>query len=180
MENNLSVVFRRLNVNDQRPQFDCGDSDLNEFFIKDSIQGCEQLVSVTYAVEREGELLAFFCVSNDAIRAEDTSKNKYKKILSGMPSRKKYPSMPAVKIGRLATISKMQGNGIGTKILDLIKMWFSHGNKTGCRFIIVDAKNKPEILKFYNKNGFEFLDNHSASEKEHTRLMFFDLFTFKK
>ena len=88
--------------------------------------------------------------------------------------------MPAVKIGRLATASLLQGDGIGTKILDIVKMWFTKGNKTGCRFIIVDANNNPRTLSFYKKNGFLFLDEHSTSKEDKTRLMFFDLQTFKK
>lgn len=180
MVDSSKIIFRRFGVNDERLPFDCGDPDLNEFFLEDSKEGCEQLISVTYGVEIDKSLVAYFCVSNDAIRSEDTSKSRFKKIRSGIPPSKKYPSMPAVKIGRLAIINSFQGNGIGTKILDLIKMWFTEGNKTGCRFIIVDAKNKPKTLKFYKKNGFSFLDEHLACEKDHTRLMFFDLLTFKK
>jgi GNAT superfamily N-acetyltransferase len=174
------ITFRRLGVDEDLADFDCGDVDLNEFFANDSKEGCRQLVSVTYAVEMDSELVAFFCVSNDAIRSKDTSKSRFKKIRSGIPHRKKYPSMPAVKIGRLATNFRFQGKGVGTKILDLIKMWFTVGNKTGCRFIIVDAINNFETLRFYQKNGFEFLDEHSESKTDHTRMMFFDLFTFKK
>lgn len=180
MVDSSKITFRRLDINDTRPSFDCGDPDLNEFFCEDSKESSKQLISVTYGVEIEENLVAFFCVSNDAIRSEDTSKSRFKKIQSGIPHNKKYPSMPAVKIGRLAIIISFQSDGIGTKILDLIKMWFTEGNKTGCRFIIVDAKNNPQTLNFYKKNGFSFLDEHPACEKDYTRLMFFDLLTFKK
>ena len=30
------------------------------------------------------------------------------------------------------------------------------GLKTGCRFIVVDAYNKENVLHFYEKNGFKF------------------------
>jgi len=178
--NTDNVTFRRLEADKPRPDFDCGDTDLNEFFFNDSREGSRQLISVTYAVEINNQLVAFFCVSNDAIRSDDTSKSRLRKIRNRIPCEKRYSSMPAVKIGRLATDLKFQGKGIGTHILDLIKMWFTVGNKTGCRFIIVDAVNNSSTLKFYQKNGFEFLDEHSASKTDHTRLMFFDLITFKK
>jgi GNAT superfamily N-acetyltransferase len=178
--NTNNVTFRRLDADEPRPEFDCGDADLNEFFFKDSSEGYRQLVSVTYAVEIDGELVGFFCVSNDAIRSDDTSKSRLRKIRNRIPREKRYSSMPAVKIGRLVTDLKFQGKGIGTQILDLIKMWFTIRNKTGCRFVIVDAVNNSATLKFYQKNGFEFLDEHSASNTDHTRLMFFDLITFKK
>jgi GNAT superfamily N-acetyltransferase len=178
--NTESLTFRRLDADEPRYDFDCGDADLNEFFFKDSREGFRQLVSVTYAVEIEDEFVAFFCVSNDAIRSDDTSKSRLRKIRNRIPREKRYSSMPAVKIGRLATDLKFQGKGIGTQILDLIKMWFTVGNKTGCRFIIVDAVNNPATLNFYQRNGFEFLDEHSVSKTDQTRLMFFDLITFKK
>jgi hypothetical protein len=34
-----NVTFRRLDAEEERPDFDCGDSDLNEFFFKDSSEG---------------------------------------------------------------------------------------------------------------------------------------------
>lgn len=178
MEDN-EIVFRRLSIDDERPEFDCGDTDLNDFFLNDSRKGCAQLVSVTYSVEKGDKIVAFFCVSNDAIRSEDTSKSRFKKIKSGLPREKRYHSMPSVKIGRLATALEMQGNGIGTQVLDLIKMWFTEGNKTGCRFIIVDAINKPNTISFYQKNGFEFLDVRPETRNDATQLMFFDLLTFR-
>jgi hypothetical protein len=83
--------------------------------------------------------------------------------------------MPAVKIGRFATCTGMQGKEIGTDILDYIKVWFTQGNKTGCRFIIVDAYNNPRTIKYYERNDIEFLVN---DVKETTRLMYFDLIKF--
>lgn len=72
----------------------------------------------------------------------------------------------------------MQRQRLGTALLDFIKVWFTQGNKTGCRFIIVDAYNKAHIIQFYQKNGFQFLIEEDSSDE--TRLMFFDLITFKK
>jgi len=180
LKENATIKFRRLGIFDERPSFDCGDPDLNEFFLKDSKQGTAELLSVTYAVEVEEQIVAFFCVSNDAIRSEDTSKSRFKKICSQIPRNKRYSSMPAVKIGRLAIATSFQGMGIGTRVIDIIKVWFTEGNKTGCRFIVVDAKNNSNTLRFYEKNGFSFLDTNSTSEKDSTRLMFFDFLLFKK
>lgn len=159
-----------------RPAFDCGDADLNEFFASDSVNSGNQLLSVTYVAEVGDNVAAFFSLSNDSIRRDDTTRSRFRKILRLVPREKRYSSMPAVKIGRLATCSGKQCNNIGTELLDYIKVWFTHGNKTGCRFIIVDAYNKPRIINFYSRNGFDFLT--SGDEKEITRLMYFDLITF--
>lgn len=65
---------------------------------------------------------------------------------------------PGVLVGRLAVSSNYSGAGIGSEVLDFIKMWFlDKNNKTGCRFAIVDAKNQPNILRIYERNGFKSL-----------------------
>ena len=72
---------------------------------------------------------------------------------------------PGVLIGRLAVAEQFIGKGIGSEILDFVKLWFlSEDNKTGCRLAIVDAKNKPNVLKFYEKNGFRYLFNREIDE----------------
>ncbi len=85
--------------------------------------------------------------------------------------------MQAVKIGRLATKNIYQGQGVGRDILDYLKYWFTNGNKTGCKFILVDAYNNGRTVKFYKENGFDFLTVND--EKDKTRLMYFDLITFR-
>lgn len=97
---------------------------------------------------------------------------------------------PGVLIGRLGTNSKISGLGYGTAVMDFIKAWFrSEENKTGCRFIIVDAHNNPATLHYYLKNGFKFLYSEEVNEAKsmglnikrpgalplNTRLMYFDL-----
>ena len=172
----MDWTLRRLEPGQARPAFDCGDDDLNEFFAKDSVKSGRELLSVTYVAEIGEEVVAFFSLSNDALRRNDTTRSRITRILKRVPREKRYPSMPAVKIGRLATCIARRRNNIGTELLDYLKFWFTHGNKTGCRFIIVDAYNIPRTIGFYRKNGFDFLV--SGDEEDKTRLMYFDLITF--
>lgn len=79
-------------------------------------------------------------------------------------------SYPSVKIGRLAISKDLQGQSLGTYLLKFIKMYFVSGNKTGCRFVTVDAYN--DAVSFYLKNGFEFLQQR---EDLPTQLLYFDL-----
>lgn len=47
-----------------------------------------------------------------------------------------------------------------------IKDWFRHeDNKTGCRFIVVDAYNEDKVLTYYDKNGFVTLYKTVTSPK---------------
>ena len=72
------------------------------------------------------------------------------------------------------------------ELMDFIKSWFiDPNNKTGCRFIVVDAYNETHPIKYYKNNDFDFLFSTEEQEKEYmglqgeeqlkTRLMYFDL-----
>lgn len=167
-------TLRRLDPDKTRSHFDCGDDDLNEFFASDSAVADKQLLSVTYVAEHEDVVIAFFSVSNASIRRSDLPTSKIKKL----PQRKRYKNMPAVNIARFAIARDFQSRNIGTKLMEFIKVWFVKANKTGCRFIIVDAYNNPKIIRFYQKNNFVFLV--PSDKDEDTRLMYFDLITFRK
>jgi hypothetical protein len=74
--------------------------------------------------------------------------------------------------------------------LDFIKNWFAHStNKTGCRYLIVDARNEDKVLQFYTKNGFDFVFRNDEEEKKQidikmedelrTKSMYYDLLDMK-
>jgi len=156
--------------------FDCGDEDLNEFIVNDAKNYLAKLLAVTYLLEDGDKTVAFYCLSNDKIAIEDMdSKSQWNKLMAGsMPRQKQYKSYPAVKIGRLAINSAMQGKGIGAGLIDYIKENFVDNNKTGCMFITVDAYK--DSVKFYIANGFKFLcPRKDALSNPNTRLMYYDL-----
>lgn len=157
--------------------FDCTNTDLKEFLLNDAIDHYKELLAVTYLLETDEETVGYFSVLNDSIRYGDTTKSKRKKVLSRMPHPKRgYKSHPAVKVGRLAVHTKYQSQGIGGQLMDYIKGYFLDNNKTGCRFITVDADNNLRTIKFYERNGFEFLTEKDRDERN--RLMFFDLIRY--
>jgi len=109
--------IRRLEADEQRPSFDCGDDDLNEFYAVDSIHNALNLLSVTYVVERDSEVIAFFSLSNDSIRKEKLKQDMLQRVAQAVRLKQKsYLSLPAVKIGRLATSRNTQGQGVGSEI----------------------------------------------------------------
>ncbi|WP_050762199.1 N-acetyltransferase [Desulfarculus baarsii] len=104
----------------------------------------------------------------------DDKRSLWKHIKSNIPHPKRdYTSFPAVKIGRLGVASAYAGSGIGTYLLTMTKDLFVTDNRTGCRFITVDAYNKPGVIAFYLKNSFAFLWGKDSEER--TRIMYFDL-----
>ncbi|VAW63255.1 hypothetical protein MNBD_GAMMA11-1123 [hydrothermal vent metagenome] len=167
----------RLKPDDYRHAFDCGDFDLNEYYLKDSKAACIEYMAVSYALYLGDEVIAFYCVSNEGLRRDITTGRRFKRIQKKVKTaEKRYRSMPAVKIGRFAVSKGQQGDNIGSMLMDAIKRSFVTDNKTGCRFIVVDAYNKSEVIRFYKQNGFDFL--HDGDKKEDTRIMVFDLVFF--
>ena len=165
----MDLKFSRLSDDYAFKDFDCNDADLNDFLLNDAKLYQEQLLAVTYILESDDEIVGFFCVSNDRICQEDTT--KWRKVKDLVPHRKRRPSYPAVKIGRLAINRKYQKDGYGTKILNYIKFFFLENNKTGCRFLLVDAYL--QSVGFYTKNKFIELPNDKPNTD--AKLMYFDL-----
>jgi GNAT superfamily N-acetyltransferase len=170
-------LIKRLKLTSILKPFDCNDSDLNNFFHDDALNHLRHLLAVTYVLESKRQTIAYFSVLNDMIINKDPETNKRisNKLQRKIPYVKHRSSYPAVKIGRFAVHKDYQRDGIGTKLIDTIKVSFTINNKTGCRFITADAYKV--ALEFYKRNGFDFLTD--ADKDEDTRLMYFDLFTFR-
>jgi GNAT superfamily N-acetyltransferase len=156
--------------------FDCGDSDLNEFFYQDALNYTEQLLAVTYVVETKFKTIGFFSVANDKIQISE-NKSIWNRLNRNIQNVKRRQAYPAVKLGRLGIDKEWQSQNVGTELLGYIKEFFLQNNKTGCRFITVDAYNNPVTTGFYQKNGFVFFLTQDVWEK--TRLMFYDLMLYK-
>ncbi len=167
--------IRRLGKAERIGSFDCGDADLNDFILNESTFYREALLAVSYVFERREikESVAYFSLANDRISLTDfeskTAFNRFRK--RRFVNEKRLKSYPAVKICRFAVDLSMKGQAIGSFLLNFIKSYFLDDNKTGCRFITVDAY--AAAVPFYLKNGFVPLTSEDAMSA--TRLLYFDL-----
>ena len=103
--------------------------------------------------------------------ADFDTKTEYNRFRNRFVNAKRIKSYPAAKSGRFAVAKSMKGNSIGSFLLDFIKSYFVVDNKTGCRFLTVDAY--ANAVPFYLKNGFVPLND--ADKDDDTRLLYFDL-----
>lgn len=166
---------RRLNIGHTISVFDCEDEDLNDFLLNEAGLYRSALISVTYVVEdkQTDEVLAYFSLSNDKVSISDfesrTEFNRFRR--HKFVNEKRIRSYPAIKIGRLAIAKSAQHQSIGTYLLEFIEDYFIIDNKSGCRFVTVDAY--VNAIPFYIKNNYQFLNNDD--EDKRTRVMYFDL-----
>ena len=66
----------------------------------------------------------------------------------------KYANVPALKIGRLATDTRVQGQGVGKFLISLvIGLAQEQSEAVGCRYVTLDAL--PGRETYYAKLGFK-------------------------
>lgn len=173
--------------------FKCGDKDLDEFFAYDCFDYAKQLLGKTYCYKQKSDLSRVVCaftVANAGIRVSDLPNARRKKVEANIPHVKALKDYPAVLDARLGVSQDYQSQHIGSDALEYIKYWFLEpSNKTGCRYVLVDAYNSQETLSFYERNGFLLVFSSEAQEREYrhinseiqlkTRLMYFDLMIAK-
>ena len=174
--------------------FTCKDEDITEFFTQDYADYAYQLLGKSYCFVKPetSEIVCAFTVANSSVKVDSLPSNLRNKLNRKIPNAKRRPQYPAVFVGQLAVSDLFCGHHVGDELLDFIKSWFIDPlNKTGCRYVIVDAVNHQKVFEYYQRNGFKFL---FSSDKEEwtflhnkglepatpvepmkTRLMYFDL-----
>ena len=167
--------IRKLQKDERVKSFNCGDDDLNDFLLNKAIPYRKALLAVTYVFENieSKEIIGYFSLANDRVSLNDfenkTEFNRFRR--SRFVNEKRIKSYPAVKICRLGINENFHSKGIGSMLLNFIKSYFIENNKTGCRFITVDAYN--DAIPFYQNNDFQYL--RIEEEDIMTRLLYFDL-----
>jgi GNAT superfamily N-acetyltransferase len=184
------IKLTRINlIND----FDCGDSDLNDFFNRDAILFQEQLLGKTFffRLKETEKIVAAFSLSADSIKTRLLPSGRRGKVKQLIPHEKLLQSYPALLIGRLGVSVEFGGQGIGSQLLEVIMELSLELYSNLARFLTVDAYNNPGVLNYYRKNDFDFLFTTEEQECENlkksvaeteilrTRQMFFDLKRYK-
>ena len=167
--------IRILQKDEKVKSFNCGDDDLNDFLLNRSNSFRKALLAVTYVFENieSKEIIGYFSLANDRVSLTDfenkTEFNRFRR--NRFVNGKRMKSYPSVKICRLGINKDFHGKGIGSMLLNFIKSYFLEENKTGCRFITVDAYNN--AIPFYQNNDFQHLKKEESDTV--TRLLYFDL-----
>jgi len=173
------------------------DDRINKFFHEEYLDYAHQLLGKSYCFvsKAEPKIAAAFTVANSSVRVDDMPKSKRNKLNRKIPFSKQRSQYPAVLVAQLAVFDEFSGLNLGKDVLDMIKAWFIDPlNKTGCRYVVVDAVNNPKVLQFYKDNGFDFIFSSDEEEMQYmskavnvqdgsvfreTRLMIFDLIQLK-
>lgn len=183
-------------VADCQPYSCSKDQHIDKFFHEEFSDYEFQMLGKTYCfVNSRKRIVAAFTLANSSVRVDNMPKSKRNKLNRKIPFSKQRSQYPAVLVAQLAVFDGFGGLNLGSQILDFVKSWFLDPlNKTGCRYIVVDAVNTPPVLQFYQDNGFDFIFSSDEEEISYmsrsakvedgeifreTRLMTFDLMTLK-
>lgn len=164
----MSASFRLevLNGAHDRLAFACGEEHLDRYFqlqvsqdIRRRIANCFVAIDVaTYKVA------AYYTIASASIPTHDLPVE----LTQRLP---RYPTIPAVRIGRLAVDMRFQGFGLGKALLaDAAIKAIDAAPATFA--LLVDAKND-QAVTFYKHHGFQQLENSP-------RILFLPLATVEK
>lgn len=201
MEHKFSLeddsLFAKVNENllSNCQPFSCGESDLDDFLYHDSLNYEKDLMGKTYCWVLRSDvtrIIGFVTLANAAIQTTHLQNNPKRHLHKDIPYNKQGRTYPAVLIGRIAVAKEFQGKEFmaGAQIMSFVKDWFvDNDNKTGCRYILVDAVNSQHTLAYYERNGFNPLFRNIEDEKNFyhiketedlkTRMYYFDLLRLK-
>lgn len=165
--------IRRQKEDDVQKPFSCGDDDLDDFFRNDALDYMGEKLSISYVLEDDNGLLAYFSIANDRVSVEDfTNSTTYNRFRRRFSNTKRLRGYPAVKLCRLGVSNLLKRNGLGSRIIQFLKASFHNHQRSACRFLIVDAYR--QSLDFYLKNGFIPFNKEDDIQRQ-TVPLYFDL-----
>jgi ribosomal protein S18 acetylase RimI-like enzyme len=150
----VSASFRLevLNGEHNRLAFACGEELLDRYFqlqvtqdIRRRIANCFVAIGIATA-----QVAAYYTLASASIPTHDLPVELTKRL-------PRYPTMPAVRIGRLAVNKRFQGFGLGKALLADASIK-AIASAPAAFALLVDAKND-QAVDFYKYHGFQQLES---------------------
>ena len=151
----MKAPFRLEALSDghDKQGFACGEEPLDRYIRTQASQDIRRRISACFVAVEEGtsQLAAYYTLAAASIPTPDLPTEITKRL-------PRYPTMPAVRIGRLAVDLKFQGRGLGGAMLadGLSRVLVS---PPAVFALLVDAKNDGAVA-FYRHHGFLPLSSH--------------------
>lgn len=144
--------IERLADKHDRAAFHCGEAALDRYFQTKATQDVRRRVANCFvAVEvGTGNVAAFYTLSAASIPFVDLPPDESKRL-------PRYPTLPAVRIGRLAVHEIFQGRGLGAALL-IDAATRAMDADAAVFTLLVDAKNDHAVA-FYRRYGFRALES---------------------
>jgi ribosomal protein S18 acetylase RimI-like enzyme len=139
------IRIRPLDPALDRTGFSCGVPALDRYFQAQTSQDARRLVANRFVATRDGMVVGYYTLSSASLAFTEIPEALRKRL-------PRYPTLPAIRLGRLAVDSRCQGQGIGSALLaDAVKRAL-RAEAPGFS-IVVEAKDA-QAATFYRHHGF--------------------------
>ena len=168
--------FDPFRERDQVRKFDSGEPDLDDFLNTEEVEEYErENLGHTPLVFYDGELVAYYTISSDGLRAEYVDARKLS-AAHVKKSAQRIEAYPALKIGRFAVQRNWQSRGIGRLLIRRIAA-IAVTTQPAVRLIILNAK--PKAVPFYQKAGFVLTNEVRRERGRVNRTMYLDVLSIQ-
>jgi ribosomal protein S18 acetylase RimI-like enzyme len=142
-----------LGAEHDRTRFRCGEEALDRYLRTQATQDIRRRVANCFvAVDAAtGQVAAYYTLSAASIPFVDLPEKETKRL-------PRYPTLPAVRIGRLAVDKRYRGRGLGAALLADAAQRTVRAEAAAFA-LLVDAKND-QAVAFYVRYGFRPLASH--------------------
>jgi hypothetical protein len=154
--------------------FDCGVADYNNFLLHDARKYIELGISSVHLLIENGTdfVLGYIALLTDSFLLDSEEKESLRLDIP-------FSSVPALKVGKLATHKSRKEHHSGCCLLELALGFAQELREfgTACRFITLDAdiEFNPDNPKFYESNGF-VMNQHKQLKRNKSVSMRYDIF----
>lgn len=154
----MSAPRFRIGVLDEalnRSGFDCASAALNRYFHTQVTQDIKRRVATCFVAHDEaGEMAGYYTLSAASVMLTQLPAPATKKL-------PRYPSVPVVRMGRLAVDRRHQGVGLGAALLfDALAR--AARSDIGAYALLVDAKDEAAAT-FYRHHGFTAFEQQALT-----------------
>lgn len=135
-----------------RSHFDCGTPELNTYLKRQAKQDVRRRIAACYVLVEtvSGDISGYYTLSAGSVLLAELPAATAKKL-------PRYPSVPVVRIGRLAVDQRYQGQSLGGVLLvDAIQR--TAESEIGAFALVVDAKDDRAVA-FYQHFGFTVFES---------------------
>lgn len=135
-----------LGTTHDRAVFDCGSEPLNRYLREQVSQDVRRRVAACFVALGEGErIVGYYTLASASLLLSELPASMGKKL-------PRYPTVPAVRMGRLAVDQGFKGHGLGGALLaDALDR--AARAEIAAYALMVDAKDEPAAA-FYRHHGF--------------------------
>jgi ribosomal protein S18 acetylase RimI-like enzyme len=143
----VPLRFEALSDTHDRAGFRCGDDVLDRYFQTQVTQDIRRRITNCFVVVEvaTGQVAAYYTLSAASIPLVDLPPDEIKRL-------PRYPTLPAVRIGRLAVDRRFQRRGLGELML-MNAVHRTMQDAAAAFALLVDAKNDL-VAEFYRRYGF--------------------------